>query len=281
MPNRMIKESICTSDTIDQLAANEERLFYRLLVNADDFGRFDGRATVVLAACFPLQLDKVAVEAVESWLNKLAEVDLIRFYHVDGRRYLYFTTWDKHQRKRAKHSKYPAPPTDNISYPHDSNTTYICPSYDGQMTATCARETRNENTRNENTRNERRETTDETHAREESVSQSVIDPALAYVMEAYHQHIGVHGPSQFHDLRHWLCEMGVPAEVIVEAITLAAERGKRRMDYINGILNNWYNDGVRTVEEARIKRMPRPEPRASPGSKMTYLERELKEAGVL
>lgn len=44
MPNRMIKESICTSETLAQLTPEEERLFYRLLVNADDFGRFDGRA---------------------------------------------------------------------------------------------------------------------------------------------------------------------------------------------------------------------------------------------
>ena len=35
MPNRIIKETICTSDTIDLLNAEEERLFYRLLVNAD------------------------------------------------------------------------------------------------------------------------------------------------------------------------------------------------------------------------------------------------------
>src|SRR5690606_31196056 len=110
MPNRMIKESICTSETLAQLTPEEERLFYRLLVNADDFGRFDGRAAVVLAACFPLQLDRVRVDDVEAWLQKLAEVDLIRFYEVGGRRYLYFPTWDKHQRKRAQHSKYPEPP---------------------------------------------------------------------------------------------------------------------------------------------------------------------------
>src|SRR5690606_37583600 len=112
MPNRIIKESICTSDTIDRLTAEEERFFYRLMVQADDFGRFDGRAPVVLASTFPLRAHEIPIEQVEAWLDRLAEVDLIRFYHVEGRRYVYFTTWDKHQQKRAKHSKYPSPDAD-------------------------------------------------------------------------------------------------------------------------------------------------------------------------
>ena len=36
MPNRIIRESICTSDSIDKLSWFEEVLFYRLIVNCDD-----------------------------------------------------------------------------------------------------------------------------------------------------------------------------------------------------------------------------------------------------
>ena len=36
MPNRVIKESICTSEQIDALTPFEEITFYRLIVNADD-----------------------------------------------------------------------------------------------------------------------------------------------------------------------------------------------------------------------------------------------------
>jgi len=71
VPNRIIKESICTSDTLDQLSPEEERLFYRLLVQADDFGRFDGRPAVVLAACFPLKVHEITLDQVESWLQRL------------------------------------------------------------------------------------------------------------------------------------------------------------------------------------------------------------------
>ena len=43
MPNRILKESIRTSDTIGELSWFEEVLFYRLIVSCDDYGRFDGR----------------------------------------------------------------------------------------------------------------------------------------------------------------------------------------------------------------------------------------------
>src|SRR5690606_23451926 len=105
------KESICTSETLAQLTAEEERLFYRLIVQADDWGRFDGRPQVILAACFPLQLDRITSADVEAWLQRLVDVGLIRFYYAEGRRYLEFVTWERHQQKRAKYSKYPHPPS--------------------------------------------------------------------------------------------------------------------------------------------------------------------------
>lgn len=114
------------------------------------------------------------------------------------------------------------------------------------------------------------------------VSPSVDDP-LSRVTAAYRAHVGVLGPSQFDRLRHWHDEMGMPAEVIVEAIVIAGENGNRRIEYIDGTLRNWHNDGIRTAEDARstkARRRARADPRASPGH-MTYLERELREAGVL
>lgn len=52
MPNRILKESVCTSDTIAKLTWFEEVLFYRLIVNCDDYGRFDGRPQIVKTDCF-------------------------------------------------------------------------------------------------------------------------------------------------------------------------------------------------------------------------------------
>ena len=108
MPNRIIKESICTSDSIDNLTWFEEVMFYRLIVNCDDYGRFDGRAAVIKSRLFPLK-DNITVKAVEAAINKLVSVELVALYVFEGKPYLHLPTWDSHQQIRAKRSKYPSP----------------------------------------------------------------------------------------------------------------------------------------------------------------------------
>lgn len=114
MPNRIIKESVCVSDSIDSLSWFEEVLFYRLIVNCDDYGRFDGRAAVIKSRLFPLK-DSVTVKAVSDAINKLASAELVTLYVFEGKPYLYLPTWDKHQQVRARRSKYPEPSSDLIS----------------------------------------------------------------------------------------------------------------------------------------------------------------------
>ena len=108
MPNRIIKESVCTSDSIDQLGWFEEVLFYRLIVNCDDFGRFDGRTAVIKNRLFPLK-ENLTLKSVESAINKLARVGLVTPYEAGGKSYLFLPTWNEHQTVRAKKSKFPEP----------------------------------------------------------------------------------------------------------------------------------------------------------------------------
>ena len=108
MPNRIIKESICTSDSVDRLSWFEEVLFYRLIVNCDDFGRFDGRTAVIKNRLFPLK-DNLTIKSVETAINKLASAGLVALYVFEGKPYLYLPTWNEHQTIRAKRSKYPEP----------------------------------------------------------------------------------------------------------------------------------------------------------------------------
>ena len=109
MPNRILKESITTSATIDQLSDAEEALFYRLLVVVDDYGRFDATPEIVLGRCLARKIGKVSPKDVAKRLDRLDEVGLIRRYWVEGVQYLYVTTWDIHQQVRAKRSRYPEP----------------------------------------------------------------------------------------------------------------------------------------------------------------------------
>ena len=108
MPNRIIKESICTSDSIDRLSWFEEVLFYRLIVNCDDYGRFDGRAAIIKNRLFPLK-ESLTTKAVSEAVKKLANAGMVVLYTFEGKPYLYLPTWNDHQTVRAKRSRFPEP----------------------------------------------------------------------------------------------------------------------------------------------------------------------------
>ena len=112
MPNRILKESICTSDSIDSLTWFEECLFYRMIVNCDDFGRFDGRIAVIKNRLFPLK-ENLTLKTVSDAINNLARAGLVMPYECDGKPFLYLPSWNEHQNVRAKRSKYPEP--DNVN----------------------------------------------------------------------------------------------------------------------------------------------------------------------
>ena len=107
MPNRILKESICTSAEIDALTAFQETVFYRLIVVCDDYGRMDARPKLLASRLFPLK--DVRVNQIEDALQALSSVRLITLYTVDGKPFLQMMTWDRHQQIRAKKSKYPSP----------------------------------------------------------------------------------------------------------------------------------------------------------------------------
>ena len=113
MPNRMIRESILRSLTVDTLSLGAEVLFYRLMLNADDFGIFPAHPNLVLSSCFPMRAKVLAISQVERWLKELGQ-ELVCYYQVDGKRFGHFISWEKHQRIRALHSKYPLPTSADI-----------------------------------------------------------------------------------------------------------------------------------------------------------------------
>ena len=106
MPNRIIKESICTSENIDQLSSFQETVFYRLLVNCDDYGRMDARPKILAARLFPLK--DIRAAQMEDALRALTSAELVTLYEVGGKPFLQMKTWERHQQIRAKKSKYPS-----------------------------------------------------------------------------------------------------------------------------------------------------------------------------
>ena len=179
MPNRIIKESICTSENIDQLTEFQEVFFYRLMVNCDDFGRFDARLKLLASKLFPLR--DIPTEKIAETLDALRNADLIVVYEVKGHPYLQMKTWDKHQQGRASKSKYPSF-AESVLQEDDINCNQlISDDINGNQTQSddgkCARiRNRIRNTISDNRNRESREEDDDLH-RIQSDHDRVLDAA--------------------------------------------------------------------------------------------------------
>ncbi len=108
MPNRMIKDSIHTSEKVNAMSDFQFRLWISLITYVDDYGRGDARPAVIRGTCFPLR-ERLANKDIENALMGLAGIGCVGLYEVDGRPYLYFPNWEQHQTIRNKRSKFPAP----------------------------------------------------------------------------------------------------------------------------------------------------------------------------
>lgn len=109
MPDRLIRESWCASETIDRLTPFEETVLARLIVNCDDFGRMDGRTNVLCSRLFVTRRD-IGAEQMCAAIAALEREGLVLRYAVAGKEYIQMRGWGEHQRIRTQRSKYPAPP---------------------------------------------------------------------------------------------------------------------------------------------------------------------------
>ena len=219
MPNRIIKESICTSDSISQCSWFEEVLFYRLIVNCDDYGRFDGRTAVIKSRLFPL-VDGLTLKSVEDAIKKLASLGLVSCYEAEGKPFLFLPTWNEHQNIRAKKSKYPQPeniciqmisddckcPCNPIQSESNPNPIRNPESYSMRTTAAA----------------------DYLNRVNPSASQTSIDELMAYEKE-----------------------MG--SDVCSRAFDIALDNKKATWSYIKAILSKWQSLGVKCLADIEEK----------------------------
>lgn len=134
MPSRLIREGFLDSDALAQAGEAAEVLFTRLMLVADDYGRFDGRVTVICRRCWPL--GGPSEGAVAERLAALAAAGLVQAYEVDGKPFICITKFN--QRLRLKNaSKYPDPPEQStgIAQTHGTGQTNA-----RQMPVACAPE---------------------------------------------------------------------------------------------------------------------------------------------
>jgi hypothetical protein len=133
MPSRLLREGIIDSEAVNAVSFPAEVFYRRLMSVVDDFGRFDGRPSVLRSRLYPLKVDTVREADISRWIAECVKAGLIALYAVnragsprwiacekaglavsgDERPYILFP---KLGSPRSKESRYPDPPiSDNRS----------------------------------------------------------------------------------------------------------------------------------------------------------------------
>lgn len=79
------------------------------------------------------------------------------------------------------------------------------------------------------------------------IEKDVDENPAALIVEEYQSRIAQLDGTQFEILKEFITLDGMEAKVVLKAISLAADNGKRNFSYIRAILTNWKNDGVLTI----------------------------------
>ena len=79
------------------------------------------------------------------------------------------------------------------------------------------------------------------------IEKDIDENPVALIVEEYQSRIAPLDGTQFEILKEFITLDGMEAKVILKAIGLAADNGKRNFSYIRAILTNWKNDGVLTI----------------------------------
>lgn len=108
MPNRIIKESIRTSKSVNAMSDFQFRLWVYLITYVDDFGRGSADPELLKGFVFPRRKG-ITEDTIRKTLAELAIIGSVILYEVDGEPYLCFPNWSEHQTVRNKVSKYPSP----------------------------------------------------------------------------------------------------------------------------------------------------------------------------
>lgn len=105
MPNRILRD-YTDSLRMDNLSPEGERLFVRLLMKADDYGRFHANPKLVRSACFPLA-ETLRANTVAAWLTEISDRQLVFCYTVQSGDYLAIANFG--QRLKQSRAKFPQP----------------------------------------------------------------------------------------------------------------------------------------------------------------------------
>lgn len=79
------------------------------------------------------------------------------------------------------------------------------------------------------------------------IEKDVDENPVELIVKEYQSRIAPLDGTQFEILKEFITLDSMEAKVVLKAIGLAADNGKRNFSYIRAILTNWKNDGVLTI----------------------------------
>ncbi len=111
VPQRFLRPGITNSSLWNAVEPQAANLFIRLLTLVDDYGRTDGRASVILGHCFSVWNEMnpkrpVKLPHVLGMLGELYQVGLIDVYEIDSKTVVQILQWQERIREGTK-SKWP------------------------------------------------------------------------------------------------------------------------------------------------------------------------------
>lgn len=116
MPQRFLRPGITNSPRWNRVSWAAQSFYIRLLTLVDDYGRFDGRPSVLWGQCFAVWNEHnpesaVNLQQVAQMLQQLAadSVQLLDLYQVGDKHVLQVTQWQERVRDGAK-ERWPANP---------------------------------------------------------------------------------------------------------------------------------------------------------------------------
>lgn len=133
MPNRVIKDSIHTSEKVNRMSDFQFRLWIGLIVSADDNGCGDARPTIIKGRVFPLR-DVVTTKSISKALSSLCEIGAIQIIATDGGSEYKLIGWEELQpdagRRTPEYRKWRT----NV-FQRDNYTCQMCGKRGGKLNA--------------------------------------------------------------------------------------------------------------------------------------------------
>lgn len=108
MPNRILRDWT-DSLRVNAVSPGAELFFVRLIMKADDFGRFHAIPSLLKASLFPLRLDATREADISRWTAECAKAGLIVLYVAGNRSYLEIMGYGQRVKDGQK-SKFPDNP---------------------------------------------------------------------------------------------------------------------------------------------------------------------------